>query len=145
MMIQGQAAGHPGRQSRPRVAVIGAGVAGLTAAYLLQRAYDVTLYEAQDRLGGHAHTHDIAAARGSLLALDSGFLVHNTRTYPHLIRLFGELGVATQETEMHVGAVRGLRAGICRLTRPARVVPFGAFGRPAAVPVRTGQRSGLLP
>jgi predicted NAD/FAD-binding protein len=63
MMIQGQAAGHPGRQSRPRVAVIGAGVAGLTAAYLLQRAYDVTLYEAQDRLGGHAHTHDIAAAR----------------------------------------------------------------------------------
>jgi predicted NAD/FAD-binding protein len=83
MMIQGQAAGHPGRQSRPQVAVIGAGVAGLTAAYLLQRAYDVTLYEAQDRLGGHAHTHDIAAARGGLLALDSGFLVHNTRTYPH--------------------------------------------------------------
>ena len=46
--------------ARPRAAVVGAGVAGLTAAYLLQRAYDVTLYEADDRLGGHAHTHDIA-------------------------------------------------------------------------------------
>jgi predicted NAD/FAD-binding protein len=49
------------------VAVVGGGV-----AYLLQRAYDVTLYEAQDRLGGHAHTHDIAAGDGRLLALDSG-------------------------------------------------------------------------
>ncbi len=85
---------------RPQVAVIGAGVAGLTAAYLLQRAYDVTLYEAQDRLGGHAHTHDVVASGGRLLALDSGFLVHNTRTYPHLVRLFSELGITTQATEM---------------------------------------------
>jgi uncharacterized protein len=68
------------RSGRPQVVVVGAGVAGLTAAYLLQRRYDVTLYEAQDRLGGHAHTHDIAAGDGRLLALDSGFLVHNTRT-----------------------------------------------------------------
>ena len=63
------------------MAVIGAGVAGLTAAYVLQRAYHVTLYEAQDRLGGHAHTHDIPGAGGRALAPDSGFLVHNTRTY----------------------------------------------------------------
>ena len=47
-------------------------------AYLLQRAYDMTLCEAQDRVGGHAHVHDIATADGRLLALDSGFLVHNT-------------------------------------------------------------------
>ncbi len=95
------AAGGAGRQlDRPRVAVVGAGVAGLTAAYLLQRAYDVTLYEADDRLGGHAHTHDIPGSGERLLALDTGFLVHNTRTYPNLIRLFRELGVTTRETEM---------------------------------------------
>jgi predicted NAD/FAD-binding protein len=88
------------RADRPQAAVVGSGVAGLTAAYLLQRAYDVTLYEADDRLGGHAHTHDIPGSGGRLLALDTGFLVHNTRTYPNLLRLFGELGVATHETEM---------------------------------------------
>lgn len=90
----------PSRAGRRQVAVIGAGVAGLTAAYLLQRSYDVTLYEAQSRLGGHAHTHDIATPDGRTLALDSGFLVHNTRTYPHLVRLFAELGVTTHDTEM---------------------------------------------
>jgi uncharacterized protein len=100
MTIQGQAGGHRQRAGRSQVAVVGAGVAGLTAAYLLQRVYDVTLYEAQDRLGGHAHTHEVAGPGGRVLALDSGFLVHNTRTYPHLIRLFAELGITTQETEM---------------------------------------------
>jgi predicted NAD/FAD-binding protein len=89
MTIQGQAHGRR-RPDRPQVAVISAGVAGLTAAYLLQRAFDVTLYEAHDRLGGHAHTHDIPVGDSRLLALDSGFLVHNTRTYPNLIRLFSE-------------------------------------------------------
>ncbi len=80
---------------RPTVAVIGSGVAGLTAAHVLRSTHDVTLYEADDRLGGHAHTHDVAG-----LAVDSGFIVHNDRTYPHLTRLFGELGVATQESDM---------------------------------------------
>ena len=68
------------------VAVIGAGIAGLTAAYVLQREHDVTLFEADDRLGGHAHTHDIDGVH-----VDSGFIVHNERTYPNLIRLFREL------------------------------------------------------
>ncbi len=86
--------------SRPTVAVVGAGVAGLTAAYLLQRRFDVTLYEAQHRLGGHAHTHEILSADGRVLPIDSGFIVCNDRTYPHLLRLFGELGVETQPTEM---------------------------------------------
>jgi predicted NAD/FAD-binding protein len=85
---------------RPTVAVVGAGVAGLTAAYLLQRRYDVTLYEAEHRLGGHAHTHDVVGYDGRLHAVDSGFIVCNRRTYPRLMRLFGELGVTTQATEM---------------------------------------------
>ncbi|AZI59636.1 FAD-dependent oxidoreductase [Nakamurella antarctica] len=87
-------------KARPRVAVIGAGVAGLTAAYLLQRANDVTLYEQDSRLGGHAHTHDLVDGSGDAVSVDSGFIVHNNRTYPHLLRLFAELGVATQESEM---------------------------------------------
>ena len=85
---------------RPTAAVIGSGVAGLTAAYLLQRRYDVTLLEAADRLGGHADTHDICAADGRWLRIDTGFIVHNRDTYPNLIRLFGELGVTSTPTEM---------------------------------------------
>ncbi|MEV4560450.1 FAD-dependent oxidoreductase [Kitasatospora sp. NPDC049285] len=84
---------------RRKVAVIGSGVAGLTAAYLLQRAYDVTLFEADDRLGGHAHTHDLPTPSGPV-PVDSAFLVHNERTYPQLTRLFRELGVRTFDTEM---------------------------------------------
>jgi predicted NAD/FAD-binding protein len=83
-----------------RVAVIGSGVAGLTAAYLLQRAYHVTLFEADGRLGGHSHTHDVPASGGRSVTVDSGFIVHNERTYPNLIRLFRELGVATQASDM---------------------------------------------
>ncbi|HEV2451367.1 MAG TPA: FAD-dependent oxidoreductase [Streptosporangiaceae bacterium] len=121
MTIQGQPGGH--RPDRPRAAVVGAGVAGLTAAYLLQRAYDVTLYEGQDRLGGHAHTHDIPAGDGRLLALDSGFLVHNTRTYPNLIRLFGELGVATKDAEMSMS----VRCEGCGLEYAGSRGPLGLF------------------
>ncbi|MCD2189822.1 NAD(P)/FAD-dependent oxidoreductase [Actinomycetospora soli] len=92
--------------SRDRVAVIGAGVSGLTAAYVLQRAHDVTLFEAESRLGGHAHTHDLPT-----VSVDSGFIVHNHATYPNLIRLFGELGVATQDSEMSM-SVRDESTGL---------------------------------
>lgn len=85
---------------RPTAAVVGSGVAGLTAAHLLQRRYDVHLFEADDRLGGHAHTHDVALTHGRVVGLDSAFLVHNDRTYPTLLRLFDELGVATQDSDM---------------------------------------------
>ncbi|GAA1616135.1 MULTISPECIES: NAD(P)/FAD-dependent oxidoreductase [Kribbella] len=82
------------------VAVIGAGVSGLTACYLLARRFDVTLFEAAPRLGGHAHTHDLTDPAGRRLAVDTGFIVHNTRTYPLLRRLFDELRVPTRPTEM---------------------------------------------
>ncbi|KGN31341.1 amine oxidase [Knoellia sinensis KCTC 19936] len=88
------------RHQRPTVAVIGAGVTGLTAAHVLARTHDVTLFEADSRLGGHAHTHDVPGSSGGNLRVDSGFIVHNDRTYPHLTRLFDELGVRTQPAEM---------------------------------------------
>ncbi len=91
---------------RERVAVVGAGVSGLTAAYLLQRRYDVTLFEAEGRLGGHAHTHEL-----DTVAVDSGFIVHNDVTYPNLLRLFAELGVATQDSEMSM-SVRDEATGL---------------------------------
>lgn len=86
--------------ARPSVAVIGSGVSGLTAAYLLNRTHDVTLFEADSRLGGHAHTHELAASDGSTHAVDSGFIVHNDRTYPWLRKLFAELEVTVRPTEM---------------------------------------------
>ena len=78
-----------------RVAVVGSGVAGLTAAHVLGKRDHVTLYEADARLGGHADTHVVDG-----VAVDTGFIVHNERTYPHLLRLFDELGVETQDSEM---------------------------------------------
>ena len=83
-----------------RVAVIGSGVAGLTAAYVLNRRDHVTVFEADARLGGHAHTHDVPQSDGTVLGIDTGFIVHNERTYPTLLRLFRELGVQTQDSEM---------------------------------------------
>lgn len=91
----------PGRSTPPRsVAVIGSGVAGLTAAHILSAQAQVTLYESDDRLGGHAHTHRVPMPDGTHLAVDSGFIVHNDRTYPTVSRLFDDLGVATQDSDM---------------------------------------------
>jgi predicted NAD/FAD-binding protein len=78
-----------------RIAVVGSGVAGLGAAYLLSRAHHVELFERDTRPGGHVHTVE---HRG--LCLDTGFIVHNLPNYPFLIRLFRELGISTQESEM---------------------------------------------
>ena len=84
-----------------RVAVVGSGVAGLTAAYVASRTAHVTLFEADDRLGGHADTHRRRRAPDDReLAIDTGFIVHNPRTYPVLLRMFAELDVATQPSEM---------------------------------------------
>jgi predicted NAD/FAD-binding protein/DUF1365 family protein len=83
-----------------RVAVIGSGVAGLTAAHVAAKTARVTVYEADDRLGGHADTHVVVDGDAGPLAIDTGFIVHNGRTYPTLLRLFAELDVPTQESDM---------------------------------------------
>ncbi|WP_427007310.1 NAD(P)/FAD-dependent oxidoreductase [Pseudarthrobacter sp. H2] len=122
-----QAAGIP--QGR-RVAVIGSGVAGLTAAHVLNRQDRVTLFEADSRLGGHAHTHDVAQADGSVLGVDTGFIVHNQRTYPTLLRLFAELGVETQPSEMSMS----IRCDGCGLEYAgARAKGRGIIPRPSTL------------
>ncbi|RDS83570.1 FAD-dependent oxidoreductase [Dyella monticola] len=82
-----------------RIAVIGSGIAGLASAWLLSRKHAVTLFEANDYLGGHTHTHDIQL-HGQRYAVDTGFIVFNPAHYPLLTRLFAELGVASQSTTM---------------------------------------------
>lgn len=85
-----------------RIAVIGSGVSGLSAAWLLNKAHDVTLYEKEGRLGGHSHTVD-ASLGGRTLPVDTGFIVYNERTYPNLTALFDHLGVATTRSDMSFG------------------------------------------
>ncbi|HEX3785370.1 MAG TPA: FAD-dependent oxidoreductase [Pseudonocardiaceae bacterium] len=112
---------------RERVAVIGSGVAGLTAAYLLQRRYEVLLFEADDRLGGHAHTHDVLTPDGRTIAVDTGFIVHNRKTYPNLLRLFGELGVRVKDAEMSMS----VRCEGCGLEYAGARRLGGLFAQPA--------------
>jgi len=82
-----------------RVAVVGSGIAGLSVAHALAREAQVTLFEAEDWFGGHAHTVDVRLG-GVSHGVDTGFLVFNERTYPELIRLFATLGVATATSDM---------------------------------------------
>ncbi|HEY1179975.1 MAG TPA: FAD-dependent oxidoreductase [Phytomonospora sp.] len=115
------------RERRRRIAVVGSGVAGLTAAYRLRDHADVTLYERDGRLGGHAHTHDVVAGGGGTIPVDSGFIVHNDATYPNLVALFAELGVATRPTEMSMSvSCRGCGLEYCGARGAA-----GLFGRRA--------------
>ncbi|MEZ5315884.1 MAG: FAD-dependent oxidoreductase [Vicinamibacterales bacterium] len=85
-----------------RIAVVGSGIAGLSAGWLLARRHDVVLFEREPRPGGHTHTHHLETPDGAL-ALDTGFLVHNDRTYPRLVRLLAELGVGRADSDMSFG------------------------------------------
>lgn len=85
-----------------RIAVIGGGISGMAAAHLLARDHAVVLYEAERRLGGHARTV-LAGKRGDQ-PVDTGFIVFNHVNYPHLVRLFGQLGVPTAPSDMSFGA-----------------------------------------
>jgi predicted NAD/FAD-binding protein len=82
-----------------RIAIVGSGISGLAAAWLLSRVHDVVLFEANGYLGGHTHTHEVEI-EGQRLAVDTGFIVHNPVHYPLLTRLLRELDVPTQPTTM---------------------------------------------
>ena len=81
------------------IAIIGAGISGLTAAYYLRHKHNITVYEAAPRIGGHTATIDVEH-KGRHYAIDTGFIVYNDWTYPNFIELMQELGVETQPTEM---------------------------------------------
>ncbi len=91
--------------TRQRVAIVGSGVAGLVCAHVLGPHHDVTVFEADSRLGGHANTVDVDDPEAGTIGVDTGFIVHNDRNYPNLVRLFAELGVATLDTEMSFGVI----------------------------------------
>ena len=82
-----------------KIAIIGSGISGLTAAYILNRTHDITIFEKNNYVGGHTHTHDLEYD-GKKLAVDSGFIVYNERTYPNFINLLDQLGVKCQQTRM---------------------------------------------
>jgi predicted NAD/FAD-binding protein len=81
-----------------KIAVIGGGVAGMAAAWNLQSRAEVSVFEADNRLGGHVDTHSLLVA-GRTYSLDSAFTVFNPSSYPEFSRWLGELGVATQSAE----------------------------------------------
>src|ERR1700710_263363 len=81
------------------IAIIGAGIAGLTAAHRLHPEHDITVFEANDYVGGHTHTIDVSTPSGDW-AGDTGFIVLNDRNSPNFTKFLGELGVPVQPTHM---------------------------------------------
>lgn len=81
------------------IAIIGSGISGLTSAYLLNRNHEITLFEADARLGGHTHTVEVSVD-GRTYCVDTGFIVFNDWTYPNFIRLLGQIGVGFKPTQM---------------------------------------------
>lgn len=93
-------------QAKQKLAVIGSGIAGLSAAYLLRNHYAITVFEQDNRLGGHSNTIEVNGQR-----FDTGFMVFNKKTYPHLTQLFDHLNVETHPTEMTF-SVQNLNSGL---------------------------------
>ena len=107
-----------------KIAIVGTGIAGLTAAHLLHRSHEITVFEAEARIGGHTHTVEVDDPGGPV-AVDTGFIVFNDRNYPNFERLLRELGVAWQPSQMSFSVSDGLGRFEYAGT------PSGLFARPA--------------
>jgi predicted NAD/FAD-binding protein len=83
-----------------KIAIIGSGISGLVCGHLLHRDFDLSIFEANDYIGGHTHTIDVSRPEGSY-AVDTGFIVFNEVTYPNFCALIDQLGVASQPTQMN--------------------------------------------
>jgi predicted NAD/FAD-binding protein len=143
-----------------RIAIVGSGVSGLVAARALAKRHEITVFEADSRIGGHVHTWDVENSAGERLSIDSGFIVYNERNYPNFSRLLADLGVATQPTVMSFG-VRCDRTGLeyngttvnqlfvqrRNLIRPAfwrMIREILRFNREAPLAIRNGAASASL-
>jgi len=140
--------GLPTTGSRPRLAVVGGGVAGIVAAWKLSDRAEVTLFENDARLGGHTHTVEIPDGPDAGTGVDTGFIVLNDATYPHLHAFLSELGVPVRYADMSFGyhdegtgfqysgrGLRGLLADPSNILRPdlwRMVADFRRFNREAS-------------
>ena len=95
---------------KQKIAVIGSGIAGLTSAHLLSREHEVSLFEANDYIGGHTHTRPVEL-QGKVYPVNTGFIVFNDWTYPNFIKLMDELGVKSEDSDMSF-SVRDENTGI---------------------------------
>ncbi|WP_170479654.1 NAD(P)/FAD-dependent oxidoreductase [Ruegeria arenilitoris] len=138
------------RGVRKKIAIVGAGISGLSAAYYLSEDHDITIFEAEPRLGGHART--VMAGKNGDQPVDTGFIVFNYVTYPYLTKLFEELNVPVTKSEMSFGAtidngrieyglnnLRTLTAQKRNLARPAyykMIADIVRFGKEAPTAAR---------
>jgi uncharacterized protein len=142
-----------------RIAIVGGGIAGLVAAHLLHPDHDITLFEANDYVGGHTHTVRITAASGQW-PVDTGFIVYNERNYPAFTALLARLGVATQPTSMSfsvrsdalgfeyngssLNQLFGQRANLLRPSFYRMAADILRFGRQAPLAIRDGAAHATL-
>ena len=142
-----------------RIAIVGGGIAGLVAAHLLHPDHDITLFEANDYLGGHTHTVPVTAASGRW-PVDTGFIVYNERNYPAFTTLLARLGVATQPTSMSfsvrsdasgfeyngssLNQLFGQRSNLLRPSFYRMAADILRFGRHAPLAVRDGAARATL-
>jgi predicted NAD/FAD-binding protein len=122
-----------------RIAIIGTGISGLGAAWALSRDHELTVYESSDRIGGHTNTVEVNTPQGPI-AVDTGFIVYNEVTYPNLTRLFWELAVPTQASDMsfafsadhrfeYAASLRGILAEPRNLAKPRFLGMLGDINR----------------
>ena len=112
-----------------KIAIVGSGIAGLGAAWALNQRHDITVFEAEGYLGGHAHTVEVVD-RGRRVPVDTGFIVYNELTYPKLTRLFRELEVPTEKSEMSFSASLGQGAFEYKGDLPGLLAQPSNLGRP---------------